>query len=163
MLYVSKKTDYALIALAFLAERVGRVASAREIAEAHQISAALLMNILKMLQKNGVVHSTRGARGGYQLNGRLNDVSLYQLMGILETDAAEDGHECCDQLTRYKVTRESPMHQPVVALQYKLIRFLQDVKLSDLVMPGRRIDVPVEMVRITEKSKVLASAVPVNS
>src|SRR5438874_19324 len=118
MLYVSKKTDYALIALAYLAERTGRVASAREIAQAHKISAALLMNILKTLQKNGVVHSTRGARGGYQLNGRLNEVSLYELMGMLETDGVEDGHECCDQLTRYKVNREPPIHQPVVALQY---------------------------------------------
>src|SRR2546423_15225910 len=118
MLYVSKKTDYALIALAFLAERVGRVASAREIAEAHQISAALLMNILKTLQKNSLVHSTRGARGGYQLNGRLNEVSLYELMGMLEMAAGEDGHECCDQLTRYKVNREPPIHQPAVALQY---------------------------------------------
>src|SRR5437879_2283399 len=101
MLYVSKKTDYALMAMAYLAERTGRVASAREIAEAHQISAALLMNIIKTLQKHSVVHSTRGARGGYQLNGRLNEVSLYELMGMLETDGVEDSHEC-DQLTRYK-------------------------------------------------------------
>src|SRR5207253_8170051 len=106
---------------------------------------------------------TRGARGGYQLNGRLNEVSLYELMGMLETDGVEDGHECCDQLTRYKVNREPAIHQPVVALQYKLIRFLHDVKLADLVMPGRRIDVPVELVRITEKTKALASAVPVTN
>jgi hypothetical protein len=31
-------------------------------------------------------------------------------------------------------------------------RFVRDVKLSDLILPGRRIDVPVELVGI-EKSK----------
>ena len=47
MLSLSKKTDYALIALAYLAERPGRVASAREIAAARNLPAALLMNILR--------------------------------------------------------------------------------------------------------------------
>ena len=160
MLYVSKKTDYALMALAFLAERQAGVASAREIAEAYSLPPALLMNILKTLQHHGVVRSTRGARGGYQLKADLNSVSLYELLGMLEMNG-EETHDCCDQLTRYKVNREPPIHQPVVALQYKLIGFLKEVKLSDLVMPGRRIDVPLEWVGITEKSKAMAPRVPV--
>ena len=40
-----------------------------------------------------------------------------------------------------------PTEPPLLAVHSKLMRFLKDVKLSDLVLPGRRIDVPVEMVR----------------
>ena len=40
-----------------------------------------------------------------------------------------------------------------VALQYQLVRFLKDVKLSDLVLPGRRIDVPAERLSAAGSSK----------
>src|ERR1700728_2713904 len=84
MLSLSKKTDYALIALAYLAERPGRVASAREIAEARDLPAALLMNILKELQHHGLLRSTRGVKGGYEIAVDLAAVSLHQLIVALE-------------------------------------------------------------------------------
>ncbi len=152
MLYISKKTDYALVALGYLAERPATTASAREIAQTTDLPVALLMNVLKTLQHYKVVASTRGARGGYQLRADLNRVSLWELMGMLETtEKGEEAHDCCARLTQYKINREPAMHKPVVALQYKLIRFLENVKVSDLVLPGRRIDVPVEWVGLKEK------------
>ena len=60
------------------------------------------------------------------------------------------GTECgcmdhaADPMDRVKLNRSEPTAAPAVALQYKLVQFLKDVKLSDLVMPGRRIDVPAE-------------------
>jgi Rrf2 family protein len=152
MLYVSKRTDYALMALAFLAERPGRVASAREIASAAGLPGALLMNILKTLQQHRVVSSSRGVKGGYRVSDELHRVSLWDLMGMLEVNGADEGHDCCDTVTRYKITRAA-QHKPVLALQYKLIGFLEKVKLSDLVLPGRRIDVPVELVGVNERSE----------
>jgi len=152
MLYLSKRTDYALVDLAFLSGRSGRTASAREIAQAGDLPAALLMNILKSLQQHAVVRSSRGVKGGYQLAADLNSLSLWNLMAMLEVNGGEDGHDCCDTLTRYKLTRQAPQHKPVLALQYKLVRFLESVKVSDLVLPGRRIDVPVELVGVFEKT-----------
>ena len=61
MLYVSKKTDYALIALAYLAERTGRVASAREIAQAHQIDVAFQIPGSGAPSRSGAGASIRGA------------------------------------------------------------------------------------------------------
>ena len=45
MLALSKKTDYALISLAYLAEQAGRVASAREIGEGFQLPVAVVANM----------------------------------------------------------------------------------------------------------------------
>src|SRR5947209_20107827 len=67
MLSLSKRTDYALIALAYLAGHAGRTASARQIAEERGLPAPLLMNILKDLHRVGIVESSRGTKGGYQL------------------------------------------------------------------------------------------------
>src|SRR4051812_17955349 len=119
MIYVSKKTDYALMALAFLAERPTRQASAREIAQSADLPLNLLSNILKTLQHARIVRSTRGAKGGYQINGDLNSISLWQMMDILESADREEAHDCCDTVSRYKLNREPAVHQPAVALQYK--------------------------------------------
>ena len=45
-------------------------------------------------------------------------------------------------------------HGPVQALQFKLVRFLKEVRVADLVFPGRRIDVPVERLRLKDNKNV---------
>ncbi len=62
----SRTTDYALIALAFLAERSG-VWSSRQVSDQTRLPASLLAKILKTLQQHGWVVSTRGVNGGYRL------------------------------------------------------------------------------------------------
>jgi Rrf2 family protein len=142
MLSFSRNTDYALIALAHLAGRTG-VASAREIAETYDLSVSLVMKILKRLQHKGIVTSVRGAAGGYRLGLDLHSVSLYDLIETLKQ------MESSESARLFKESSDSilPTEPPLLAVHSKLMRFLKDVKLSDLVLPGRRIDVPVEMVR----------------
>jgi Rrf2 family protein len=140
MLCLSKKIDYALVALAYLAEREREgVASAREIAQANELPLPLLMKILKRLHRHGVVSGTRGVKGGYRLARDTDSLSLHDLIVIVE-----DG----DPIHRRH------RHGPVQALQYRLVRFLRDVKLSDLVIPGRRIDVPLERILHNEPKLV---------
>ena len=149
MLCLSKKTEYALAALAHLAEQSHRVSSAREIAAAYALPLPLLMKILKCLQHHGLLSSTRGVRGGYRVAGSLDETSLFDLVAMMECPD-KPGTECgcmdhaADPMDRVKLNRSKPTVAPAVALQYKLVQFLKDVKLSDLVMPGRRIDVPAE-------------------
>src|SRR3954468_19152419 len=93
---LSKKTEYALVALAHLAEQPGRLASAREIAQAQALPVALLMNILKNLQGHGLLSSGRGVKGGYQLARDLGALSLYELMAMVECSGhAADGDCGC--------------------------------------------------------------------
>jgi Rrf2 family protein len=151
MLALSKKTDYALLSLAFLAEQAGRVASAREIAAGFDLPLPVVMNILKCLQQNKILQSTRGVKGGYRIATDLAAVSLYDLVAMV--DRSSEDCDCAYDL-------ESRSQQgPVEALHLRLVRFLRDVKLSDLVLPGRRIDVPLERVQRNirnEKNRQLA-------
>ncbi len=76
MLTLTRKTEYGLIAMCHLA-RIGRkVVSARDIAEEHNVPLALLMNVLKKLNRAGLVNSVRGARGGYVLNSEPGQVRI---------------------------------------------------------------------------------------
>ena len=64
MLALTKKTDYALIALSELARREAEVLSVRELSERHRMPLPLLTNILKNLTRAGIVVSVRGVLGG---------------------------------------------------------------------------------------------------
>jgi Rrf2 family protein len=141
MLSLSKKTDYALIALAYLAERPGRIASAREIAEARNLPAPLLMNILKELHHHGVLHSTRGVKGGYELAVDTANISLHELIIALEgpvrlvecvDQPAPCHHDTPGEEDACRVNGRCAVQAPLQALHHRLVRFLRDVKLSDV-------------------------------
>ncbi len=145
MLRLGKRAEYALIALAHLAQRPEGITSAREIAQSYRLPLPLTMKLLKCLHHQGLVKSIRGVHGGYQLQADLRAVSLADLLQMLRAPqlAAAPPQDC------------SPFAEassPLTALRYKMQRFVRDIKLSDLILPGRRIDVPVELVGI-EKSK----------
>jgi Rrf2 family protein len=158
MLCLSKKTEYALIALGYLAERPAEVVSAREIAEAFSLPLPLLMNILKGLNRQALLDSTRGAHGGYRLGGGLETASLYDLIQIVDGESNRhlvEVHQDAQGTEHRPLSTRAAVH----ALNLRLVRFLKDVKLVDLVMPGRRIDVPAE--RLTGRPRMTAdTAVP---
>ncbi|MCC7408416.1 MAG: Rrf2 family transcriptional regulator [Phycisphaeraceae bacterium] len=88
MLSLTRKTDYALVALARLAadshNGSSTPVSAREIAEAHGLPLPLMMNILKKLHRAGLISSTRGIHGGYVLNHQPRAIRLTTVIEAIE-------------------------------------------------------------------------------
>ena len=70
MLRLSKKADYALMAMQHLARRTSAApsTSAREIAEQYDIPIELMAKVLQRLVRTGLLVSTQGTRGGYTLS-----------------------------------------------------------------------------------------------
>lgn len=145
MLSLSRKSDYALISLAYMAERPEQVCSAREIAASQGLPLPLLMNILKTLHTHGLLKSQRGVKGGYRIAFDLEKTSLCELIAIVECPGhGECG--CQERVGEDESLGREAIYSPIQALQHKLRRFLRQVRLSDLIIPGRRIDVPLERV-----------------
>src|SRR4051794_10141309 len=131
MLCLSKKAEYALVALAYLAEQPGCAASAREIAQRRDLPPPLLMNILKNLQIHGLLRSSRGVKGGYRIERDLAGVTLYELIAIVDCAGhVADGDCGCRDHVRgiasgVEFARVAESLAPVQALQFKLVRFLK--------------------------------------
>ena len=83
MAFLSRKVDYGLLIMSVLHRR-GTGASAREIAEAYDLSRPFVANILKRLCAMGLVQSHRGVRGGYVLGRPADQINMSQLMDALE-------------------------------------------------------------------------------
>ena len=100
MLRISRLTDYATVILASLAERPERVQTATALAEQTRIAAPTVSKLLKQLQRAGLVVSTRGLHGGYQLSRPATQISAAAILDALEgpiaiTDCAA-GHGNCE-------------------------------------------------------------------
>jgi Rrf2 family protein len=90
---ISAKTEYACIAMLELASRhgSGEPVRIRKIAERHGVPPRFLVQILLQLKGAGLVHSTRGAAGGYHLNRSPEEISLGEVMRIIEGAGKSNG------------------------------------------------------------------------
>jgi Rrf2 family protein len=87
MLRLSKKADYALMAMTHLALKPGS-SSAREIAEQYDIPIELLAKVLQRLTRRGLLTSQQGTRGGYQLSRRAEAISVADVIHAIDGPVA---------------------------------------------------------------------------
>jgi Rrf2 family protein len=81
----SKKSEYGLRALLELCETYGgRVLQRHEIAERQNIPVEFLEQILLALKRAGLLASRRGVRGGYSLIKSPEEITLGQVIRILD-------------------------------------------------------------------------------
>jgi Rrf2 family cysteine metabolism transcriptional repressor len=83
---ISAKAEYACLAVLALARPRPDDAPVRirEIAEAHGIPERYLVQILLQLKGAGLVHSTRGASGGYRLARSAEEISLGEVLWAID-------------------------------------------------------------------------------
>ena len=99
MLRISRLTDYATVILAALAQAPGLVQTSASLADQTKLALPTVSKVLKQLQRAGLVASTRGLRGGYQLARPATQISAGDILDALEgpfalTDCAS-GHGQC--------------------------------------------------------------------
>ena len=84
MLKLTKKADYGLIAMRYLAENGTASASAKDIAEAHGIPPELLAKILQKLVKARLLTSHHGTNGGYLLARDAHSITALEVIKAIE-------------------------------------------------------------------------------
>lgn len=141
MLSLTRKTEYALIAICHLARSRAQVVSAREIATQHTVPVPLLMNVLKRLQQTGYVTSVRGARGGYLLARPPEDISLAGLIEVMEGPVKLV--RCAPPQTvhgdlKCAMSHGCQLRAPVHRVHEQLVKFLSGVSVAELVGDDRR-------------------------
>lgn len=130
MLRISRLTDYATVLLATLAGDPQRVQTAASLAEQTRIAAPTVSKLLKQLQRAGLVTSTRGLHGGYQLARPAAQISAAAILDALEGPVAltdcSVGHGQCEIEATCRVGRVWQR------LNLAIVRALYDVSLAQL-------------------------------
>lgn len=136
---LTRKTDYAIIALAHLAQNRERLCTAREIAEKFRVPTALLMNVLKTLSQSELVRSIRGAKGGYSLAKSPDVVTLSAIIEAIEgpirfvqcSNHSPMPDPVCE------LSEVCPVKLPIQRIQARLESFLQQITLAEIVRDSK--------------------------
>ena len=131
MLRLSKKADYALIAMKHLALRGDRgSSSAREIAEQYDIPIELLAKVLQRLVRRGLLASHQGTRGGYQLArvpGMISIADVIQAIdGPVTVTACSSEDEQCEQFAKCNV------RDPLWRVRDRILMALSECTIAEL-------------------------------
>jgi len=132
MLRLSKKSDYALIAMAHLAARPdgSGSSSAREISEAYAIPLELLAKILQRLVRAKLLVSVQGTRGGYRLARPATTISVADVIqsvdGPVTVTACSPDDHACDQYGTCSI------RDPLWKIKNRILETLTTVSVAEL-------------------------------
>jgi Rrf2 family protein len=131
MLRLSKKADYALMAMKHLALRGGRdSSSAREIAEQYDIPIELMAKVLQRLVRRGLLASHHGTRGGYQLVRQPALISVADVIqaidGPVTVTACTTEESQCEQYSKCNV------RDPLWRVRERILAALGECTIAEL-------------------------------
>lgn len=138
MLKLSKKADYGLIALQYLASvqnhdaSITRSINTKEIAEEYHIPVELLAKVLQTLAKHGLIESQNGPKGGYSLARAASEITIAQVLeaiegpiGIAECYHEKDG-DPCSQMEHCNI------RTPLLKIQDSIYQLLNSMTVEDM-------------------------------
>jgi Rrf2 family protein len=130
MLRLSKKADYALMAMKHLAVRRDCASSAREIAGLYNIPIELLAKVLQRLVRRGLLSSQQGTRGGYllaRLPERISVADVIQAIdGPVTVTACSSDEENCSQYSKCNV------RDPLWRVRERILTALGECTIAEL-------------------------------
>ncbi|MGI4787296.1 MAG: RrF2 family transcriptional regulator [Janthinobacterium lividum] len=135
MLSLSKRADYALLALSHLAatqaSEPARLVNTKEIAEQYEIPAELLAKLLQTLARTGIVVSHPGPTGGYRLLRAPSAISIAEIVtaidGPLSILPCSNGQGItCKQFSRCTI------RDPLAEIERRVKSLLMEITLADV-------------------------------
>jgi Rrf2 family protein len=138
MLRLTKKADYGLMALKYLAEQAllpggkpSAAQSAKDIADAYHIPPQLLAKILQTLARAGLLVSHAGTNGGYALARPAREISAFEVIraidGPLFITSCITIHGTCD------LAGHCTIKEPLRKVNDSIKDLLSAIRISDLI------------------------------
>ena len=142
MLRLSKKADYALLAMRHLAANADRGAvSARELAEAYDLPPELLAKVLQTLVRGQLLTSVQGIRGGYGLARPPAAISVAEVIhaidGPLTVTACSESDHTCEQYAKCDI------RDPLWQIKDRIVSALQATSIAGLAADIAPLTAPV--------------------
>lgn len=102
---ISLEADYAVRIVQCLANE-GKRMGAREISQKTNVTERFTLKILHKLVVGGIIKSFKGVGGGYELNNSPENITLKQVIEVIEgpiaiTRCQQSDYECCDDCLCY--------------------------------------------------------------
>lgn len=127
---ISAKGRYALLSMTYLAQNFAGSSPTTilTISQKLSISKIYLEQVFAILKRANLVNSIKGAAGGYQLNRAPREITVYDILSVIELALME---ESTSESRMPEIDRaiNSCIYQP---LDKKIFDFLKSITLEDI-------------------------------
>lgn len=135
MIRLSRLTDYAIVVMGQMARHPEAIMTAPQLAERTAVPQPTVSKLLKMLARDGLMTSHRGATGGYSLARAAENISIADIITALEGPIALTA--CVDGAEGHcGVERLCPMRGNWDKVNTAVRHALQEVSLADMLTPS---------------------------
>ena len=126
---MSKKTEYALMALKLFQDNIG-THSAKDISDQTHTPYDVIARVLQVLSSRGILKAEYGVMGGYQLSKNLSDVTLHELIETLESST--DLTKCLGHDNECDHAKSCTIVTPITNLNLKVKNFYKSISLAEV-------------------------------
>ena len=135
---LSNTSKYAIRAMIYLAlfASADKKAGIKEISKKLDIPTPFLGKILQMLAKHHVLSSTKGPHGGFSLNKPAMDISIMEIIEII--DGSDSFDICLVKTTKCSSDAPCSMHDRVGPLRREMKRIFETETIADLASEFRQ-------------------------
>jgi Rrf2 family protein len=147
-MHVTAKVDYAVRAAVELAAASDGPVKGDAIASAQEIPLRFLENILGELRNAGIVRSQRGAEGGYWLARPAEEVTIADVIRVVEGPIASIRSSRPDEVSFPGAA--APLQEVWIALRANMRAVLEKITLADVVAG----ELPADVLALTESPEV---------
>lgn len=130
MIY-SNACEYGIRALVYLVERGGgKRVLLRDIAKNEDIPGPFLGKVFQTLVKAGLLKSTKGPGGGYEMARSADSVTLYDILCTIDGDKDLEG--CAVGLSECTDEQRCPLHDSWQPIRESIKTYLMNTTLVDM-------------------------------
>lgn len=141
---ISTRSRYGLRFLFDLAsQHEGEPVFLKDIARRQDLSEKYLSKLVIPLKAAGLIRASRGSHGGYMLARDPEQISVYEIVKILEGDIAPT--ECVTAPSSCRRSGFCPTRQVWKGLAQAVEQYLRKITLSEIVREGRNTLVSYEI------------------
>jgi len=131
MQLITRTGEYGLRGLLFLAKQpAGRLFLVSEVSKAQRIPETYLAKIFQRLSKTGLLKSTRGLNGGFNLGKPAKEITMKQVIEALEGPIALN--RCLLRQGECDEEKGCPLHEVFEEAQEKFLEVLDRTTIEDL-------------------------------
>ena len=132
MLKLSKKVEYGMIALQYIAENPEKKISAKEMSDKLNISFEFLSKTLQQLMKRGLIESWKGLKGGYALAKSPQEISVADVIDALDGNTSIV--DCIDEQRELGCTRDEfcTIRHNMMGLQLEINNVFNNITLAEM-------------------------------
>jgi Rrf2 family protein len=131
---ITRQADYAVRAVLHLASNGDQRTATSMIAEEQHIPPSFLAKIVSQLSIAGLLHTSRGARGGVTLARAAKEITLLEVVEAI--DGPIQLNECVGENGTCSFDENCPLRPVWCEAQEELVSRLKNTNFADMVVKG---------------------------